>query len=480
MLRLPCVLLIYAFALAPVSSLRGQSAEQKVIRSILDKICAVYMGGEVKKIEINLRKGTLHPASYWNSNITIKHELYEMCRSFGADSLNALAFVIGHEFVHSTQVGTVSIPFNASRVCNNDNEYCHKEREADVEGLFLAYLAGYGNYKALLPVFMDSLYGRFGIDRDNEDYPHLDERKKTTEETLRKVDLLIQLYEAATQLIAIDEYDYAETCLSYVEKYYGGYEVKNSLGVCQMMKIIDLEEREKAFPFEISAKLRLAGISRDRPELKEYEKKERDTLILRAEGYLNKAHEISGGNAGVVVNLQCLDILKGQPEKVLEIDVEEVSIKQSLVKALAHFYSNESEEAIKLWNEVAQKGGIYAKHAELNLKKDDESSAPCALIEMKSYRPDNGKKAPEIELTDDIGISIVQEAGAYIYYLFDQNNLRLTFRSSSLPLDTFPGKLPQPNIFTEKGSMVHCPIEKMLIHFDSEGNASNWVQYWKD
>jgi hypothetical protein len=114
------------------------------------------------------------------------------------------------------------------------------------------------------------------------------------------------------------------------------------------------------------------------------------------------------------------------------------------------------------------------------LHDDYGSAEPCTTVKIDPYRPNNGKKVPEIKLTDGIGISIVHEVEAYTYYLFDQNNLKLTFRSSSLPLDYVPGQLPQPNIFTEKGSMVHCPVEKVLIHLDSEGNPSDWVQYWKE
>ena len=125
----------------------------KLYQTIGNKI---FLQPDVKIVNC-LESGNCAGARYRKRHnvIELEDELYKVCRNFGKDSLNALAFILGHELGHyySAHDPEGGLGFNAPNYQKENNT--EREHLADIHGIFNAYLAGYDTRK-IIPQLLDA------------------------------------------------------------------------------------------------------------------------------------------------------------------------------------------------------------------------------------------------------------------------------------------------------------------------------------
>ena len=216
--------------------------------------------------------------------IYIDEATFDICmEKMGKDSINGLAFILSHELAHFIKEHNVrhqfiekhqasifdepSLPedmsldiLNESSLDNVDATQSRtllnklyeefkelsevvqirkNEAEADLEGGFISYLAGYDIQDAA-PRFLDLVYDEFSIDRSEGKYASLDERKEITHNAGLKLDTLIGVFEMANFLSISKEFNDAELFYAYILDIYRSKELYNNIGLMNLY--IALEE----------------------------------------------------------------------------------------------------------------------------------------------------------------------------------------------------------------------------------------------
>lgn len=207
-------------------------------------------------------------ATVEGGEICLDSKTYLLCRGMGKDSLNALAFILGHELGHfinkHDKVGHNILPGiehrSFDRVTNNDSDIrgtdfklrlqkaldefgeTHGEAEADFEGAFLGYLSGYQTLdagKELLTI----AYKEFSLDTLTAGYPSLDQRIEIINNTKSELEQLTPLFELSKYLTATGQYADAIPLLECVLEKFQSPEIYNNIGVIQLLHIQSLFEK---------------------------------------------------------------------------------------------------------------------------------------------------------------------------------------------------------------------------------------------
>ncbi|MCF8238678.1 MAG: M48 family metalloprotease [Saprospiraceae bacterium] len=269
--------------------------------------------------------------------IYFEESAYDLCvREFGADSLKAMSVILAHELVHFmrkhgvknhfawqfdtkfTQDSAIILALSSSlpedeaasgfltKVESLLKAFDTKkqEAEADLEGGFLSYLAGYP-IGDVGPKLMDKIYSFYGIPAVLETYPTLAERRDIAVRTAEKLKDLQYWYEAANLLIVSGKYDNAIAIYKRLLGEFQGREIYNNMGVIYMLLADDLftnnERPSFVIPYSLDVDTRLTDASRDAADIK----MKRDSLLLLAISYFQKASELDGEYPLALLNEGC-------------------------------------------------------------------------------------------------------------------------------------------------------------------------------
>jgi tetratricopeptide (TPR) repeat protein len=205
------------------------------------------------------------------SIIVIGQGLIDICRSFGKDSMNALAHVLGHEMAHVfrhnndiTRVGSGYASEELKKELKNFNDSLNFniiERQADEFASFYCHVAGYetGHIGANV---LDSIYKRFNLsDAKLKRYPNLSERKEIVRSSEDKMKVLKLLYDDGNLALVSGNYIAAQKFFATIIDYnYKSREMWNNLGVAYLMDAIDELDTIKYpyfFPLQIDIRTNL-------------------------------------------------------------------------------------------------------------------------------------------------------------------------------------------------------------------------------
>ena len=441
----------------------------------------------------------------------------QVCRSFGRDSLSALAFIIGHELAHFFQeeTGGGKAEFSYLAYDKKGGSDSEKERLADVQGIFNAYLAGYRS-AAILPKLIAKLYESYELKSKLDGYPALAKRQATSAEVLATVDTLAQLYETANYLTALGQYELAAASYRYILQYYPGREVYANLGTCHALHALFCSKKSPdslLYPLEIDvdSRLKRQQARGGESELSDDERALRKQLLLEAEKALKTAGRLDPTYFPVDVNLLCVLALQGRFAEAKKHWNDHRIMQQKRLSA-----GEKSRARLALGLVLAQTGVPSEKaqaeriFQEIAGQKSDPALASMAAHNLKALQGNLPKQpatafdcVKPFELNKVDGVSIHRIGTGALTDL--PGPTQLSFFLKKLPTSTilqfcksgqpvlnfqrvqdkrkaaapsFVGKRPQ-TVTTPTGFFLVCGEEHAVFLFGNQNRLAEWGRFYR-
>jgi tetratricopeptide (TPR) repeat protein len=340
------ILLVCAAApLHPQQSLSRSHPKYRTAKKVFDNpIRAIGDGRTKPRLDLQPEAVGSHMQVAWFSPeqnaVTLQERAYDLCISLGADSLNALAALLGHELAHCYQdhgwVGDFGNGFADLPVGQLLKEHKKEmvrlvkvETEADVFGGFYGYVAGY-NTLGVAPQMLQQVYREYELGDAIPGYPTLQERQQIAQRSAQELQRKIPVFEAGHALLLLGRYEEGARCFDYIARNFPSREILNNAGVSRALEAIGLFEEGElrfAYPFELDAATRL----RDGGKADQYgyieTREERRTLLLEEAAELfAEAGRKDPDYATAFINLACVADLQGEHEETIDLAAKALRI----------------------------------------------------------------------------------------------------------------------------------------------------------
>lgn len=303
-----------------------------------------------------------------NNTINLGEGIYDLATEFGADSLNALAAVLGHELAHfykdhgwGLHFGTTNEDLDIAKdIYKSDltaEKHSEMEAEADYFGGLFGYLAGY-NTLEVTGEFFNVLYEKLGLDEETYGYPSKTERIQIAENSKKMLSELVPVFEAANYLTMIGQYELAATCYEHIIITFPSSELYNNAGVALALDAVSLmepAELQYTYPFALDMETRLEINSKDESTraFGETPEEKRERLLTEAKDFFEQATDINKEYAQAYINLALINQLMGEPE---------IAVAMALK---AEKLANEAGDELLEANALIAQGIIQAKEGEV-------------------------------------------------------------------------------------------------------------------
>jgi tetratricopeptide (TPR) repeat protein len=311
----------------PPLSIKAENApyQLSIIQKIVSKLYETNNNFTHKPPTVEFKNTTSQVASFVPDKnvIVVEAQAYKICQSMGKDSINALAFLLGHELTHfyqhaHTKVGFISNFLSYDKTPKSDTRL---EKEADVQGAFNAYLAGY-DMGENIGLVLDKIYTGYQLKgKTLSGYPAFEERQKVAAEVQEKVADLIKIYESANYLTALGQYDFARLCYEHILEVYQNREIYNNLGILSALAAADLSSKSMdkfVFPYEIDWNTRLSRKKRGTETMTEEAQTQRLMLLKKAQNCFETATRMDKSYTVAAINHLCVLAQLGKNEEALE------------------------------------------------------------------------------------------------------------------------------------------------------------------
>lgn len=227
-----------------------------------------------------------------DNTILLEEEAVKVCNRLGSNAAAALAFLIGHELTHfyrHKEWNEMGFGFSFSLDSLDWNSYRDNEYEADLYGVFLAYLANY-DVREILPILLDQLYDVYAIPaEETTSYPSLRTRKSVFEKMRKQVEILISLYESAHLCQAIEQPFLAAKSYEYILQFVQTHALHKNYGI-SLLKSASLGSNEAILKYSMPL-----GIERDLP-VRGLDFKDRHEMLQQALSSFQQAASIKRGD----------------------------------------------------------------------------------------------------------------------------------------------------------------------------------------
>lgn len=500
---------------------------QTVAQSVLDRLYAANGNLQFKQPKLVLTNENKKVAAFspWRNTITLDEKAYDICRSFGRDSLAALAYMLGHEMVHAfqSQIRGQRLQTNFLAYDHGYNADVRIEKVADIQGLFNAYLAGYGVLR-VMPELIDAVYSAYDLTGKNlQGYPSLEERKACSREVIAIAENLRDVFESCNYLLAIGQNSLACSGYEYILQYYQGVEIYNNLGVAYTLNAQQFwnpQTDKYIYPLEADwdTKLSRLAAARGQEQIDPSMEPLRIALLDKALGYFQRAARLDPGYLPAHINVVCAMNMKGQPAEAIKyaeahllklkqqkknrlrsLDLERIDLAVGISYALTQNMLSQGR-AEKIFQELANSGnvlsGLYGRQNLHALRGEQDNSILTEIPLPKSFRQVVGQM--ELGRTGDLERTPLDEnAGIYfaqktsigsktMVFSNDQGNLVSLMRFSNRLVSDVVILPPQEDlkttayrnvVATRDGFFLKSPRDRVVLKIDAKGNVLEMVKY---
>jgi tetratricopeptide (TPR) repeat protein len=327
-LRVALSLSLLVCCLVPAIHGGQPGAKEKTVRQVYARIVRA-IGDARPAPTLHFLADSLAPANRvaWfdpaTKSISLEEKAFDICRAAGADSLDALAFLLGHELAHyykdhawGGDFGSENADLTSGRAIEKTSgtvdEILAMETQADEFGGFFGHLAGYRSLAAA-PALLPAIYEGFHLSHRLNGYPTLVERKTIAERSASRLESYIPLYDAAERLLVIGLYRQAAALFDMVARTFPSREVLANAGVARALeasRLLDAREWPWVLPFEIDGTTRLQARP-SRGESADERTQRRTRLLEEATALLEQARDRDPEYVPVIANLALVNLLSG-------------------------------------------------------------------------------------------------------------------------------------------------------------------------
>lgn len=269
----------------------------------------------VKIVGTENQMAAYHPGK---NIIFLENKALRVCGTFGKDSIDAIAFLLGHELTHAYQKLGWATNFMAYNHAH-DKSIAH-EKAADIQGAFGAALAEFNTLEIINPL-IERLYDAYNlIDIHLPGYPTFQERKQTAGEVKVKVYELWDLYQYANYLNVLGHHKMAALSYEYILDFYIGKEIYNNLGILYAnlaMTFCGKNADPYIYPFEMDADSRLRNTRAEK--LIPLEIQNRTELLANASHFFEKAMQLDKRYERAFVNQLAVKVQGGEYNEVIRM-----------------------------------------------------------------------------------------------------------------------------------------------------------------
>ncbi len=362
--------------------------------------------------------------AWMNSNKTqigLEERAYEICVSYGKDSLNAIAALLGHEIIHyyekhnwGSEFATAYTDVDIATSIKNNTKTAEikavNETEADYLGGFLAHSAGYNTF-GIMPKFLDDVYKTYGLKSEIPGYPSLGDRAKLAVEAELRLTDLVNIYKLANHMTVLNQNEDADAYYSHILKEFQSREIYNNAGVNAVMKGLSIlpeshPAKKYEYPLQIDGETRMESKIRgnDIEAFGDAEKAAFQAEMKKAIAYFEQAKALDADYGTAYVNMACAYALLEEYEeaqfwakKAQKTGKSNKNLKvigdAQIVYAIASLNNNEVEEAQTLLAKVEKEFKSSADLAKYNLHIAKTGARPAVTapdekVSLKAERID--------------------------------------------------------------------------------------------
>lgn len=336
------LLFLTAFAVSASSDYK-----EAIARQVFDRLVLARGDFGLPAPNFEMVENDREVARFEGRTIYLGVRAYDLCATYGADSLNALAILLSHEVVHyyagHTWEKEFSREFAGTELPKEvQDSWLEDEVQADLWGGLLAYTAGY-DVRNVATRFFPDLYKTFQRDESLPGYQKLSDRVQLARRTGEKVQQLVHFFETANYLVGIGMY---EDALAYyqviLEQGYRSRELYNNIGVYFAHAAILLfrkTEMPYGYPLELDAESRIGRGTRGGEDMTD--RKRREQLLRESLQYFEKARSLDPGYTTALINQACVYTLLGASMREADADEADLNFIQ------AHAWAKKAEREAK-------------------------------------------------------------------------------------------------------------------------------------
>lgn len=452
--------------------------------------------------------------------IGLEEKAYNICISFGRDSLNALAALLAHEVTHYYE----KHDWNRHFVRENENietakqlerleEGLKQEAQADYLGGFLAFSIGYNTY-GIMPELLKKVYQEYHLPDALPGYPVLGDRLSMVNGAMTRLKELKVMFETAHLLTILGSYEDASLYHRAILQTYQSREVYNNAGVNTVLAALEYfgpKEMPYILPFELDPKSRLTGtrsVETDRLA-------KRKSLLQSALQEFNQTLTLDENYIPGYINKGCTHALLGEYEDAnfwLQKGLKRCSTQKMttdflVAQGLTAALQGDNATATKLL-EQAKTIGSYLAVNNLNILQNKvPPTVPLpgpdqvpGVEQIEWYKLADFLANPAVEQEVNVSENILcgmqqrQKSRVYIHYKdngkhyaviqetapdYKGGTLRnITLKSSADNIQEAYG-VPKSNISMPEGSVWVYPEQHIFFRFDAQRVLQSWAVYVK-
>lgn len=354
----------------------GQGQADKQIKSVFDQLVTAYGSAKTapQLLIVSNKPKQIAPAKYYSSpkpNIKVDAYLLTVCRTFGKDSLNALAIVLSHELAHYYSDHTFCSDYAYAIKDKNQslvpalksaslNEKIGKETEADQKGFFYAAAAGFSPFN-LQAVLIDKIYTEYHLPENLAGYPTKQQRKGIAKAAEEKAAELYGYFKTGLKAMDEKEYDDAIIAFETANSFIPYRENYNNIGVARTRKALLLKVKTSEeykypdrflYPLEVENSSRLNDLGTRGTDIRQQQMTD---LLTSAQKDFQEAIRLDPKFTKGYINLACVYELLGKFNLALGT-IEELTNEQQKsneaqrILAITYYYNDQEVKANFIWN----------------------------------------------------------------------------------------------------------------------------------